>query len=188
MSSSILKSLSGTDKSILTNESDLRKSNPSSFTATISGVNKVYNLFPGTVLFLGFYKGMGTVTIAVSNHEIVRYLNLKDIKTWSFASVNKGELIGEAYSLSGLQFEYCTQWKGESKYPVRISNSIYFKQNPIDILDGKYTPVKEVDLVNGSIRVKDKVKFTQDQLLEWGPPNVDDSAVYVQGATIIQED
>ena len=186
MNSDIMKTLSGTASCKLVNEIDLNSDNPSNFTATISGIHNVYSLFPGTVLFLGYYKNMGTITIAVSNHEIIRYLNMKDIQSWSYSSIKRGQYLGQAYSRSGLQFEYCTQWKGESKYPVRVNNNIYFKQNPIDILNGIYVPTKEVDIQNGVTRPKQKVKFNEDQLLEWGPVNIDNSTVYVEGAKIVE--
>ena len=94
MNSSVLKTLTGINTCKLNNEEDLRKSDPKSFTATISGASKIYNLFPGTVLFLGFYKNMGTITIAVSNHEIVRYCNIKDIQVWNYTSIKKGQYLG----------------------------------------------------------------------------------------------
>lgn len=177
-----MKALTGLTTCKLKNETDLKKTNPSSFTATISGVDKVYSLFPGTVLFLGYYKGMGTLTVAVSNHEIVRYLNLNQIQDWTFAELKKGDYIGTAYKQSGLQFEYATQWKGESPYPVRVKNNLFFKQNPIDILEGKYTPTREVDIQPGITLPRDKVEFTEDQLKEWGVPSIDNKDYYIQGA------
>ena len=187
MNSEIMKALTGSTNCKLKNEEDLKKTNPKSFTATISGAKKVYNLFPGTVLFLGFYKGMGTITIAVSNHEVVRYLNMRNIKGWNYTSLPKGEYLGDAYSPSGLQFEYCTQWKGESKYPVRVNSNMYFKQNPLDILNGIYVPSKELNVEYGIIRPNKKSTFTEEQLLEWGPVNIDNSDVYVPGAQIVGE-
>lgn len=169
MNSKILNLLSGSTDGYLNNELDLNSKNPSNYTATISGVKIVYNLFPGKVLFLGYYQNKGTVTIAVSNHEIVRYLNLKDIQVWNVSKIDKGQLLGHVYSHSGLQFEYCTQWKGSSVYPVRINNNLYYKQNPIDILNGQYTPTLEVDVQSGITRPHDKIVFTPDQTKEWVP-------------------
>lgn len=182
----VLKALTGSTTGKLKNEDDLKKSNPKSYTATISGVKEVYNLFPGTVLFLGFYKKMGTATIAVSNHEIVRYCNLQDLQSWNYSKVKKGQLVGHAFAQSGLQFEYCTQWKGESKYPVRINNKLYFKQNPLDILNGIYVPKNEIDICYSSTLPGNKVSFTSQQLLEWGPTNIDNSTTYVEGAQIVE--
>lgn len=186
MNSSIKQALTRATSCKLNNEDNLKKSNPSTFTATISGVTKVYNLFPGTVLFLGFYKKMGTVTVAISNHEIIRYCNLQDIQCWVNRPITKGQLVGTAFTASGLQFEYCTQWKGDSIYPVRINNNLYFKQNPLDILNGIYTPVKETNIQYTSLKVDDKVQFTSEQLLEWGPTSIDNSMTYIEGATIVE--
>ena len=167
MDQTIKQTLTGNTTCKLNNEKDLLSQNPQSYTATISGVNKVYSLFPGTVLFLGFYKGVGTLSVAVSNHEIVRYLNLTEIQEWSNSKVETGTYLGTANSRTGLQIEYCTQWKGESKYPVRINTDLYFKQNPIDILNGIYTPTNETDIRKGITRPNDIVTFTDDQKKEW---------------------
>jgi len=184
VNSAISKLLAGQDCKLI-NEKDLSSKNPTSFTATISGVNKVYNLFPGIVLFLGYFEKMGTVTIAVSNHEIIRYLNLKDIQGWNYVKVAKGDYIGQAYPNKPMQFEYCTQWKGDSPYPVRVNNKLYFKQNPIDILNGLYVPKGEIDVQSGVVRPNDKVIFTEAQLLEWGPTSIDNSDKYIEGAVIV---
>lgn len=185
MNVDVMKALTGTTTCKLNNEDDLKKANPKTYTATISGAKKVYNLFPGTVLFLGYYRKMGTVTIAISNHEIIRYCNLENIQYWSNSSALKGQYIGTAYARTGLQFEYCTQWKGDSIYPVRIENKIYFKQNPLDILNGSYVPTNEVSIKYANLRPEDKVVMTANQLLEWGPTSIDNSTTYIEGAQII---
>ena len=175
MNSAVMKALTGLTTCKLNNEKDLKTKTPQSFTAIITGATKIYSLFPGKVLYLGFYKGMGTLTISVSNHEFVRYLNMNDIQVWNNATIRAGQYLGTAYAKTGLQFEYCTQWQGESKYPVRINNNLYFKQNPIDILEGKYVPQNEINISPGITRPNDVVKFTADQLLEWGDDTDDDT-------------
>ena len=167
MDSAVKKTLAHTVSCELDNEKDLRSNRPSSYIASISGVSEVYSLFPGQVLFLGYYRGKGTVYVAVSNHEIVRYMNLQKIEVWKGQSLQKGDLVGLVGNRSYLQFEYCTQWKGESVYPVRTDTKLYYKQNPIDILDGKYVPTKEIDIRDGITRPNDKTTFTEDEKLEW---------------------
>lgn len=184
MNSAVLELLGGKNCKIV-NETDLSSKNPSTFTATISGIKQVHNLFPGVVLFLGYYKQMGTITIAVSNHEIVRYLNLKNIDTWNYCNVTKGQYLGETHSNKPFQIEYCSQWKGNSSYPVRVDGQLYFKQNPISMLKGEYSPINEINIQNGVLRLNDKIKFTEDQLLEWGPTSIDNSDQYVEGAQIV---
>lgn len=184
MDSEIKKTLTGNTTAKLDNEKDLSSNRPSSYTATISGVTTVYNLFPGTVVFLGYYQGSGSVYVEVSNHELIRYLNLNDIQVWKGSELEKGDVIGTVKSRVGLQVEYCTQWKGESPYPVRFNNRLFYKQNPIDILNGLYFPYKEITVKNGIVRPNDKITFTQDELKEWGKPVQGDSTVYIEGATL----
>lgn len=167
MDSNVKQLLTGSTSCKLDNEKDLSSDNPSTYTATISGAKSIYNLFPGRVLFLGYYKGMGTITIAVSDHELIRYLNMQDIRINVFQEVDTKTFLGTVYSQKKLQIEYCTQWKGDSIYPVHVNTDLYYKQNPIDILNGKYIPQKEITIQDGITRPDVKVKFTQNELLEW---------------------
>lgn len=183
MDSAILKTLTGSTTAKLKNESDLKKTNPSSYTATFTGVNRVYNLFPGTVLFLGYYKGLGTITVKVSPYEIIRYCNLTDMRVWYNSEVETTTFLGVADLHKGLQLEYCTSGPETSKFPVRINETTYYKQNPIKILDGEWTPQQSSLPQMSSVSNKNPIKFTEDQLLEWGIPNMDNSTVYIEGAT-----
>ncbi len=167
MDSTILKTLSGTQSAKLNNESDLSSKYPTNYTATFSGFKSVFCLFPGKVLFLGYYKGTGSVNIAVSNHEIIRYLNLCDMKVANGQEVSTNDLVGIVDPTKDFQLEYCTQWKGDSKCPVRIGENLYYKQNPINILKGEYVPEAETTIANGIVRVNDTVKFSKDQSKEW---------------------
>lgn len=166
MDSQVLNMLSGNSKYKLDNEKDLRSNHPSSYTATISGFNNVFNILPGTVLFLGFYKGLGTVYLAVSKHEMIRYMNLKTIEVWKGQQLSTSELVGTTYT-APLQFEYCTVYKDQSPYPIRFADRTYYKQNPIDILDGKYWPYKEIIHKSGIVRPGNSYLFDADQDAEW---------------------
>lgn len=170
MDQDIMRTLSGHTNCILTNEKDLKSRRPKSFTALISNIDKVHNLFPGSVLYYGTFEGSGTVNIAVSNHEIVRYLYLSEINNWPGSNLEEGALIGTAGRRHTLGFEYCTQWRGDSKYPVRVLNRTYYKQNPIDLLDGAYIPPKESNVMYGINRPNDLVSLTQEQKKEWSNP------------------
>ena len=167
MDSEVMRTLSGGKRCYLDNEKDLSKDRPSTYTATISGVNKVYSIFPGTVLFLGFYKGTGSLYISISKHEMVRYLNLDDIDVWKQSNVDKGTYLGAVKTNKPLQFEYCTVYKDESKYPVRYWDRTYYKQNPLDILKGTYWPYKEITIESGIIRPGNNYEFTSEQRKEW---------------------
>lgn len=182
MSQSVLKALTGLSNCKIENESTLRSSDPSTFTAVISGASKIYSLFRGTVNFIGSYEFTGTLNIAVSSHEIIRYLNLTNMQVWENMSISKGTYLGDVREKFYLQFEYCTQWKGDSKYPIRVDDRTYFKQNPIDILDGLYEPVDESNVLDGINRPNDTVDFTSEQGAEWGVNKINqitvDSSVF----------
>lgn len=166
MGSDILNTLSGDSPCILTNEQDLHSTKPSSYTAVITGVNNVHSILPGTILFLGYYKGTGTLYISISKHEMIRYMNLKSMTVWRGQDVSKGTSVGIAYK-SALLFEYCTVYQQGSPYPVRFADRTYYKQNPIDILDGIYTPYKEITLKSGIVRTNNSCTFTEEQRKEW---------------------
>ena len=168
MDSIVLKTLTGDKTGILTNEKDLTSDRPSTFTADFSNVNEVYSLFPGSVIYVGFYKNMGTVAVSVSNYEIVRYLNLKEIFVLRGEEIKKGKLLGSLTDKYRLQFEYGTQWQGKSNMPIRIQNRTFFKQNPIDILNGKYAPYLEQEVQYGRILSDETIELTEDQKQEFG--------------------
>ena len=167
MDHSVIAALGGRSDSKWLNESDMKGKNPTSYTALISNIINVYNLFPGSVLYFGTYQGSGTVNIAVSNHEILRYLYLSELAKWPGKELSVGDAIGTAGNKHNLGIEYCTQWRGDSKYPVRVLGRTYYKQNPKDILDGLYTPPKETDVEYGINRYNDKIELTDAQMAEW---------------------
>lgn len=166
MDSEVMNVLSGGSNFILHNEADLRSNKPKSYTATISGFTSVYNILPGEVLFLGSYEGTGTLYIAVSKHEMIRYMNLKTFSVWKGQQVTTGQYIGTTYN-KPLQFEYCTVYRQNSPYPVRFDYRTYYKQNPIDILDGVYWPYREPVKHSGIVRPGTKVGFTEEEKEEW---------------------
>lgn len=168
MDSNVINTLTGSDKCYLINENELLSDNPNSFTATINRAEKVYNLFPGKVLFLGVYKGMNTVSVKVSPYEVIRYLNLTDVKVWFNSELDIGDEIGSVYPKAKLQFEYCTSDPDTTIYPVRIDDDTYYKQNPIGIFQGTLTPDTVNYNVQGLLRSTDKVLFTEEQKYEWG--------------------
>lgn len=157
--------LSGGKTYKLQNEKDLRSNRPSNYTATISGFKEVFNILPGTVLFLGFYKGTGSIYVEVSKHEMIRYMNFKTIDVWNGMELVKGTQLGVLDK--PLQFEYCTVYQQGSPYPVRFDFRTYYKQNPIDILDGVYWPYREISISNGVIRENNVYKFSEQERKEW---------------------
>lgn len=165
MDSIILQTLTGSinTRAKLINEDNLNSEKPSSFTATFSGVDKVYSIFPGQVIYIGVYKDLGTLSVKVSDFEIVRYLNLTDIQVTPGETFNEGTYLGVANKQYGLQFEFCSTYQGDSKYPVRLNNETYFKQNPIAVLNGKYTPTYNKIVTEGYAEPDQVVELTEEQ-------------------------
>ena len=167
MDSTILELLSGSKKVKLTNESDLTSKKPSTFTASFSNIEKVYSILPGQVMYIGVYKDVGSLTILVSDYEIVRYLNVSQIQVQIGDTINSGRHIGIADKRYGLQFEYCSQWQGQSKMPVRLSNRTFFKQNPMDLLNGVYVPKYNKEIIRGYNLTTDIVELSKEQEIEF---------------------
>lgn len=182
MDSLVLETLTGEQKSKakLINEDNLKSSKPSSFTATIKDITKVHAIFPGRVLYIGYYEGMGTVTILVSDKEIVRYLNITNIQVPIGNIIKKNTYLGDADKKYGLQFEYCSEWQGASKMPVRLNNATYFKQNPIEIFEGLYVPEYVIVPEQGYVDPDTTSELTPEQKNEFGDymfaiPKIDNS-------------
>lgn len=165
-----MQALTGTKTSILTNEKELKSSKPSTFTASFSKAEKAFSLFPGKVMFIGQFKNTTTVNVAVSDHEIVRYMNLTDVQVKQGAQITKGRYLGSVINNKTLDVEYCSQWQGDSVRPVRIENRTYFKQNPLDILEGMYVPQLTKDMMWGFNFSDDVIELTEDQKKELGVP------------------
>lgn len=168
MNSEIMQTLTGTTTCVWSNEKDLKSTKPTTVTAVITEANKVYSLFPGTVIYVGTYNNVGSILIAVSNHEVLRYLNVLDIQVWVGTDVEEGQLLGTVKPHKGLKLEYGTTWQGNSNQPIRNGNSLFYKQNPKDILDGLYIPPREEDVVYAYTRPDDTVDFTEEEWEEWG--------------------
>ena len=184
MNGQIANTLTNNKHYSFVNEINLSSNRPKDYTAILNGFTQVYNIFEGTVVYIGVYKGDGTIYVQVSNHELIRYLHLKNIQVYKGSHVDIGYYLGDIANKDGLGFEYCTQWKGNSIYPVRYNNKLYYKQNPIDILSGNYNPISQVDITNGCILPHQKATFTEDELKEWGPTTIDDTDVYIEGAIL----
>lgn len=169
MDAEIIKILTGDNISKLLNEKDLRTANPTSFTATFSDVNEVFCLFTGQIEYMGMDEnGLWTMNLDVTNHEIIRYMNMTSCIGNKNQWIEEGTKIGTVVpKRKNFSLEYCSEWKGYSKYPVRICGRTFYKQNPIDILDGAYVPPREFHVSEQYTRPYQTYSFTQDQLDEW---------------------
>lgn len=99
--------------------------------------SEVKNVAYGQIVYIG-YDPNGTYTINVKSNsgEVLRYSNIRKVNIRTGQYAEKGESIGIAKTY--VHFEYCTRWKGESIFPVRVNNYLYYKQDPKDILEGTY--------------------------------------------------
>jgi len=163
----ILKALTGSTSPVLLNERELNSSKVTSFTASFLGVNEVFCLFPGSAIFVGSFDGAESVNILVNKHELIRYTNLAVAPVVRDSQVPKGQKIGEVSPRKRFGFEYCTQWQGDSKYPVRFCGRLFFKQNPKDILNGIYVPPRDIELIEDFVPYYTDVEFTSEQAGEW---------------------
>lgn len=153
----------------LLNEKELLSKKTTSFTAIISGASEVFCLFPGEVEFVGTFNGMQSIDILINGHELIRYLNLDHADCRKGMVLTHGEYCGKVNKKRGLGFEYCTQWQGQSKYPVRLCGRTFYKQNPIDILNGIYEPPQEIGITYAYTSHKTDAEFEDYQMDEWRP-------------------
>lgn len=111
-------------------------------------IEDVFSVTEGKVIYIGQDPDDSTysVNIQVNLNEIIRYSHLETYSVSPYTKVSLKEKIGTARDY--LIFEYCTSYQGESEFPVRINRGTYWKQDPSDIAEGKYTPtpVQEVTL------------------------------------------
>lgn len=105
-------------------------------TGTLVKCSDVYNVSYGKVLFIGKMGSTYTVLVQCNSGECLRYSNLKSVNVSSNTIILENTLIGQADE--SVLFEYCTAWKGESTWPVRVGNVCFYKQNPSEILSGAY--------------------------------------------------
>lgn len=169
MNKEISIGLSGTDSCVLVNEKELKNTKTTSFTAIISGVDEVFCLYPGIVEFIGSVDGKQSVSVLVNNHEMIRYLNLRTTSEYLVRGEQlfAGDTIGIPYRRGELHLEYCTQWRGDSKCPIRMCGRQFFKQNPLELLEKKYVPPKDLTVLETFTPGDEEYEFTDEQLTEW---------------------
>lgn len=106
------------------------------FTATIKAEGQINCIADGTVIFVGVSGDKFVVTVQHNSGECTRYGNIDIDPPQLNSKVYQGSSVGKVKRYC--TFEYCTEWQGESLRPVRIFSKTYFKQNPSDVLDGRY--------------------------------------------------
>ncbi len=95
---------------------------------------RAYSYCKGVVVAIGIQLDRITVTVQFDASTLFRYGNLRSCDVDLGDVVSAGDRIGTCRD--HLHFEYCTS-KEQSLFPVRISGSTYFKQNPMPVLLGE---------------------------------------------------
>lgn len=121
----------------------------------------VYNVAHGQIVYIGAQNSRAFVNIKCNPSEVLRYGNLKELNCQNNYYADIGAQLGVADGY--VIFEYCTLWKGQSNFPVRINNWTYYKQDPTDILEGRYTVRRDGAQEVGFVNNRDRIRFTEDQ-------------------------
>lgn len=90
----------------------------------------IYSLYAGTVAYVGKFEKRYTVIIAYDKEHLVSYNLLTKVLCKPNEFVDIGTLIG--YTNKSVRFEYLTLDK--SRWPVRVLNDTYYKNDPTDVL------------------------------------------------------
>lgn len=117
----------------------------------------------GKIVYVGQEPdGTYTVNIKCNDNEIFRYGNLSSIYVRSADGVGPGTLLGDVKKY--IHFEYATRWQGDSTFPIRVNQYLYFKQDPRDIVESRYKPDEQPALEyapSRTIRIVDYLTESQ---------------------------
>ena len=153
--------LTGDSNSVIQNKDNVSKVN----SAVIECTN-VFNVAEGEIVYVGSEGEHGVVNVKCNPSEILRYGNLKELTCNKGYNASIGAQLGVADRT--LTFEYCTLWKGESNYAVRVNNITYYKQDPTEVLEGTYTIRKDGAQQEGYVINRNRVSFTDEQKVLFG--------------------
>lgn len=121
-----------------------------------------YSVAYGKVVYIGQEPdGTFTINIKCNDDEVLRYGNLTSLLVSSSNEVSAGTKLGNVARF--VHFEYATRWQGNSRMPVRINQHLYFKQDPSDILEGKYMPKRQPALDYAPTRNINIVEYLSDE-------------------------
>lgn len=121
-----------------------------------------YSVTYGKVVYIGQEPdGTFTVNIKCNDDEVLRYGNLTSLLVSSSNEVSAGTKLGNVARF--VHFEYATRWQGNSRMPVRVNQYLYFKQDPSDILEGKYMPKRQPTLEYAPSRNITIVTYDSDE-------------------------
>ncbi len=121
-----------------------------------------YSVAYGKVVYVGQeLDGTFTINIKCNDDEVLRYGNLTSLLVSSSNEVSAGTKLGNVARF--VHFEYATRWQGNSRMPVRVNQYLYFKQDPSDILEGKYMPKRQPTLEYAPSRNITVVTYDSDE-------------------------
>lgn len=157
----MIETLTGNSKSAIMN-SDVSQIN----SARLQCEN-VYNVAHGQIVFIGAENGRAIINVKCNPSEILRYGNIKELNCAKGYYADIGAKLGVADSY--VEFEYCTLWRGNSNYPVRVNDKTYYKQDPTEVLNGLYTVRKDGAQEQGyTLNRNRKQSFTQSESTIFG--------------------
>ena len=124
--------------------------------------NVAYSVAYGKVVYIG-QEPDGTFTVNIKNNddEVLRYGNLTSLLVRSSGEVKAGTKLGNVAKY--VHFEYATRWQGNSRLPIRVNQYLYFKQDPTDIIEGKYLPGQQPALEYAPTRNISIVEYDSDE-------------------------
>lgn len=103
-------------------------------TGLLVSIDTVYSITEGTVISVDRdFDGLWVVTVMYAPDKLIRYCLLDSTSLALGTRVIPTDKIGTAHR-GKLRLEYCTTEK--SQFPVRISDTTYYKQDPMIIMDG----------------------------------------------------
>lgn len=95
--------------------------------------DKIYSITSGRVIQITHSDNIYWINIQLSKEELIRFGNIIDPKVYVNSTVAVKDFIGIAYKF--VKFEYCNL--EISKFPVRVLDLTYYKQDPFLILHRK---------------------------------------------------
>lgn len=95
----------------------------------------VYSMTSGYILFVGTSADeMKSVNVLCNDSQMIRYCNMKKLSVSAGDTLLPGQYIGEC--TQHVKIEYCTEYQGSSKWPVRFFTHTFYKQNPEGLFTG----------------------------------------------------
>ena len=130
----------------------------------------VYNLYQGQIVYIGAANGRAVVNVKCNPSEVLRYGNLTELNCRKGYYAESGAQLGVADGY--VTFEYCTAWKGNSNFVVRVNGETFYKQDPTEVLNGKYAIRKDGAQEEGYVFKRDLRRFTSDEQYELFGANI----------------